>query len=108
MPKSEKESYKWLLSAERSQYCFSAGQAPMVTHIGDLQSDLYEEFATIPDAQNHLLVTSRQNRRLLGQKTSLYTYLSKQPCEGTYTVHVHGDARRGQTALLSPAGGSVC
>ncbi|MBO1346499.1 MAG: hypothetical protein EBE86_003415 [Hormoscilla sp. GUM202] len=63
---------KWLLSAERSQYCFSAGQARMVTHIGDLQSDLYEEFATIPDTQNHLLVSSRQNRRLLGQEVSLY------------------------------------
>ncbi|MBC6480908.1 MAG: hypothetical protein GDA56_27130 [Hormoscilla sp. GM7CHS1pb] len=64
----EKESYKWQLSAERSQYCFSAGQARMVTHIGDLQSDLYEEFATIPDTQNHLLVSFRQNR----QEVSLY------------------------------------
>jgi len=55
----------------------------MVTHIGDLQSDLYEEFATIPDTQNHLLVSSRQNRRLLGSRGIPLQYLSKHVRELT-------------------------
>ena len=56
LPIEEKESYKWLASAERSQRCLVAGGAKMVTHIGDRESDLYEEWATVPDKYNQLLV----------------------------------------------------
>ncbi len=98
LPIEEKESYKWLLSAEHSNRCLSAGGARLVTHIGDRESDLYEEWASVPDAQTHLLVRMRQNRRRLGQTASLYTYLSAQRCEGTYTVQVVDDPRRGRTA----------
>ena len=55
LPIEEKESDKWLASAERSQRCLVAGGAKMVTHIGDRESDLYEEWATVPDGYNHLL-----------------------------------------------------
>ena len=40
LPIEQKESYKWLASAERSQRYFQAGGAKMVTHIGDRESDL--------------------------------------------------------------------
>ena len=98
LPIEEKESYKWLLSAEQSNRCLRAGGVRLVTHIGDRESDLYEEWATVPDAQSHLLVRARQNRRLLGQSTSLYAYLSAQPCAGTYTVQVTEDPRKGRIA----------
>ena len=39
-PIEEKESYKWLASAEKSQRCLVAGGAKMVTHIGCCESDL--------------------------------------------------------------------
>jgi hypothetical protein len=93
-----KESYKWLASALGSQRCLSAGGARMVTHIGDRECDLYEEWATVPDAQTQVLVRVRQDRRLLGQPQSLYAYLSQQPCEGTYSVEVFADPRIGRTA----------
>jgi hypothetical protein len=35
LPIEQKESYKWLLSAEHSQRCLQEGAARMVTHIGD-------------------------------------------------------------------------
>ena len=35
LPIEEKESYKWLASAEQSQRCLTVGGAKMVTHIGD-------------------------------------------------------------------------
>jgi hypothetical protein len=98
LPIEEKESYKWLRSADATQRCFSVGNATMVTHIGDRESDLYEEFATVPNRYNHLLVRASQNRRLLGQTQSLYTYLNQQPSEGTYTVNVPADPRIGRTA----------
>jgi len=44
------------------------------------------------------LVRVCQDRRLLGQSQSLYTYLREQPCVGTYTIDVPADPRIGRTA----------
>ncbi len=99
LPIEEKESNKWLVSAAKSQNYLNAGGAKMVTHIGDRESDLYEAWARIGDGRReHLLVRSSQDRRLLGQEKSLYKYLEEQPCEGTYTVQLLAEPRRGQTA----------
>jgi hypothetical protein len=97
-PIEQKESYKWLASAERSQRCLMVGDSRLVTHIGDREADLYEEWATVPDRYNHVLVRVYQDRCLLGQPQSLYTHLSAQPCVGTYTIMVTADPRRGRTA----------
>ncbi len=100
-----KESYKWLLSAQRSQRCL-AGGAMMTTHIGDRESDLFEEFATVPNQQNHIIVRVCQDRRLLDQSVLLYEYLSQQPIEGTYIINVPADASVGRTAILCISNGS--
>jgi hypothetical protein len=94
LPIEEKESYKWLASASSSKRCFEVGGAKMVTHIGDRESDLFEEFATVPNKNNHLLIRACQDRRLLGRSESLFDYLSQQPCEGTYIINVPADSRR--------------
>ena len=94
LPIEAKESYKWLASAERSQRCLQAGDAKLVTHIGDREADIYEEWATVPDRYNHLLVRIKQDRRLFENTQSLYCYLSCQPCEGSYSIRVAGDARQ--------------
>ena len=88
LPIEEKESYKWLKSAAASARCFERGGARLVTHIGDRESDLYEEWATVPDAMNHLLIRVKQDRRLSKQSESLYGYLAQQPCAGTDAVQV--------------------
>ena len=98
LPIEQKESYKWLQSASASQRCLSLGGARQVTHIGDRESDLYEEWATVPDAKNHVLVRVRQDRRLLGQDAWLYAHLDQQPCQGTYAVEVFADPRTGRRA----------
>ena len=98
LPIEQKESYKWLAAAERSQRCFQVGDAHLVTHIGDREADLYEEWATVPDSYNHVLVRVCQDRCLFGQSESLYTHLSAQPCVGTYTLMVRADPRRGRVA----------
>lgn len=98
LPIEDKESYKWLASAERSKGCFESGEAQCVTHIGDREADIYQEWATVPDRYNHVLVRVRQDRRLFGQTQSLYEYLCAQRCEGSYTVNVTADARQGRTA----------
>ena len=96
LPIEVKESYKWLASAERSEVCLS--EAKMVTHIGDRESDLFEEWATVPNQRTHVLVRVCQNRRLLGEGQSLFSYLSAQPCEGAYPMRVEADPRIGRIA----------
>jgi hypothetical protein len=59
LPIKDKESYKWLASAEGSQRCLEGGEARLVTHIGDREADIYEEWATVPDRYNHVLVRVR-------------------------------------------------
>lgn len=98
LPIEQKESYKWLAAAERSQRCFEVGDARLVTHIGDREADIYEEWATVPDSYNHVLVRVCQDRCLFGQEQSLYSHLSAQPEVGTYTLTVTADPRRGRTA----------
>jgi hypothetical protein len=77
-PIEEKESYKWLRSVEQSQPSFRDGGAKIVTYIGDRESDIYEEWATVPNTKTHLLVRARKDRRLLGKEASLYKYLEQQ------------------------------
>lgn len=86
----------YLLNAQSAAE--SAGGVRLVTHIGDRESDLYEEWSRVPDAQNHVLVRVCQDRRLSGQADSLYTHLSQQPGVGTYSVAVLADPRTGRTA----------
>ena len=110
LPIEQKESYKWLASAERSQRCFEQGEADLVTHIGDREADLYEAWITIPNRWNHLLVRVHQDRRLVGQTQSLYASLSTQPQVGSYTMEVTLDARQGRKsrqALLAVSCASV-
>lgn len=104
LPIEQKESYKWLQSAEYSARCLLSGGARMVTHIGDRESDMYEEWARVPDAYNHLLLRVCRDRCLLGRADSLYEYLAQQPCEGTYPIDVPADARinrRAREALMA-------
>jgi hypothetical protein len=98
LPIEKKESYKWLAAAERSQRCFEVGGAKLVTHIGDREADIYEEWATVPDRSNHVLVRVRTDRCLLESTETLYSQLSKQPCASTYSMLVTADPRIGRTA----------
>ena len=98
LPIELKESYKWLESAEGSARCLLSGGARQVTHIGDRESDLYEEWARVPDKHNHLLLRVCRDRRLVDRSQSLYAYLAAQPCAGTYAVQVTADARSGRRA----------
>ena len=85
LPIEQKESFKWIASAERSASTLEAGGAKQITHIGDRESDIYEAWCHIPDGYHHLLVRVRQDRRLANSTRSLYEVLAQQPVEGTYS-----------------------
>jgi len=96
LPIAEKESYKWLLAAERSQPSLVTGGVECVTDVGDRESDLYEAWVRLPDVHTHLLVRACRDRRLQDSVTMLCETLSQQPCQGTYAVEVMADPRIGR------------
>lgn len=90
IPIEQKESYRWLDSIEQSKKILTGCE--MMTAISDREGDIYEVFSTVPDQRTHLLIRSRDNRRITEGK--LFNYLSEQSVAGTYELEVRGDIRK--------------
>ena len=50
-------------------------QARIVTIVADRESDIYEEWARLPDERTHLLTRACHDRVLAGTDTTLYRWL---------------------------------
>lgn len=82
LPIEDKESHRWLEVAEAGKNCLSA--ASMVTIVADRESDIYEEWARLPDERTHLLTRACRDRTLAtGGK--LYAWIDAQPAQGVYS-----------------------
>ena len=88
-PIEQKESYRWLDSIEQSKKILTGCE--LLTSISDREGDIYEVFSKVPDKKTHLLIRSRDNRRIAEGK--LFDYLSSQSIAGTYELEVRGDIR---------------
>ena len=85
LPIERKESYRWLKVAEAGKKCLS--EAAMVTVVADRESDIYEEWARLPDERTHLLTRVCRDRTLAtGGK--LFAWIDAQPVQGTYSFEV--------------------
>jgi Transposase DNA-binding/Transposase DDE domain len=92
LPIEEKESYKWIKACQESKKHLS--KAASITFIQDREGDIYEQFATVPDERTHLIIRSRDNRKLRdGGK--LYETLGSQPVAGSYSIELIKDIRKG-------------
>ena len=91
LPIEDRESYRWLDVACAGKQCLSG--ADRVTPIADRESDIYEEWARLPDARTDLLTRVCRDRTLAtGGK--LYAWIDAQAALGTYGFDV--PARPGQ------------
>lgn len=112
LPVEDKESYRWLSTAQAGKDCL--WEAAQVTIIADRESDIYEEWARLPDERTHLFTRVCRDRSLAtGGK--LYAWLDAQPMQGTYCFDVPArpgqrsahraslDVRFGRMAIKRPA-----
>jgi len=74
LPITAKESYRWLDSSFRTQELLT--QANRVTIIADRETDIYEEFVTVPDDRTHLIIRSLPNRCLADRSEKLFERLA--------------------------------
>lgn len=81
----DKESFKWLEGALSSKQRLS--NASMITYVSDRESDIYEYYDRIPDANNHLLIRAMHDRKLTSNiRLSEHMNLIK-PC-GSYQLEL--------------------
>jgi hypothetical protein len=102
----KKESYRWLEVAEAGKKCLS--ESAMVTIVADRESDIYEEYARLPDERTHLLTRVCRDRAVVNGKT-LYNWLNAQPKKGTYSFEVSArpGKRSAHTAMMEVRFGCI-
>ena len=87
-PLEAKESYRWIECGMESKKNLQG--ADHLTIIGDRESDIYQEFALLPDERTDLIIRSCQNRKVYGSDVNLYEALGQMPCRGDYNLKVRG------------------
>jgi len=86
-----KESYRWIECGLRSKEQLSL--AKKITIIADRESDIYEEFAAVPDNRTELLIRSRCDR-FLYDGDSLYKQIEETEICERYDLKVRATATR--------------
>ena len=100
LPIEDKESYRWLKVAQAGKQCLS--EAAMLTVVADRESDIYEEWARLPDARTHLLMRVCRDRNL-ASGDSLYAWLNAQPVQGEFEIDVPARPGPVSAALIAHA-----
>jgi Transposase DDE domain len=102
---ADKESCRWLDTAHSARTVLD--QAACITVVADRESDIYDEWATLPDHKLHLLTRVMQDRCLADGGT-LYEAANRLSFVGTRTVELKATPKRAaRTAILSLRFGTV-
>ena len=88
----DKESYRWITSAEATKKLLS--EATCITIIGDRESDIYDEFVTVPDHRTNLLIRAKINRKLWGENYNLFEKLGSSEQKASYTLDIRNNRKR--------------
>ena len=91
LPIEEKESYKWIETANKTKEVLS--EAASVIIIQDREGDIYEQFASVANEKTDLLIRARTNRTLK-DGSKLFSTFDDQPAQCVYTITIEGDKRK--------------
>ncbi len=94
----EKESYRWIRAGQNSKEILK--NARSITIIEDREGDIYEQFCLIPDDKTHLLIRSRDNRKL-ADGNGLYETIASEPLAGTCTIKIDSDKRKNKEGRIA-------
>lgn len=95
----DRESRRWLDTARAARTVLDP--AACITVMADRESDIYAEWATLPDHKLHLL-TRVMHDRSLADGTTLYEAADKLSCVSTRTIELKATPKRtARTATLS-------
>lgn len=95
LPIEEKESYRWISSAESTKK--NLLKARHITILADREADIFQLFDRIPDEKTDLIIRSRCDRKLFDQNVDLYEHLEEQPELGHYSVIVRENKKAGRS-----------
>ena len=103
LPIEEKESYRWIKTAEGAKKVLS--EAGCVTFIGDRESDIYEFIDRIPNENTYLITRVCRDRLIKNSDyKKLYEHLEHTEEAGRIRIEIPRDIRKGRKkreALLS-------
>jgi hypothetical protein len=91
-PIEQKESYRWIMACQRSKEVLK--QAASILFISDRESDIYEEFARVPDEKSDVLIRCKENRLLYCNKQKLYEYVGSQAEAGSISILIREAQKR--------------
>jgi len=91
LPIEEKESYRWILTAEKSKKVLS--EASCVTFIGDRENDIYEFIDRIPDEKTRIITRVWHDRRLDDHEDKIFSHLEKQEEAGRIVIKIPQEKR---------------
>jgi hypothetical protein len=99
LPIEEKESFRWIETAERGKSRLS--QTPLLTVVADREADIYELWDRLPDERTHVLVRASQDRLLVHseedkeeKERKLFGYMDSLPVEGSYILDLPATKKR--------------
>jgi hypothetical protein len=91
LPIEEKESYRWIWTAQRSEEVLSLAKS--ITYVGDRENDIYEYIDRIPGEKSHIITRSHHNRRLSNGK-KLREHIEGVETAGEMIVKIPREIRR--------------
>jgi len=69
-------------------------KATCLTFIGDRESDIYDEFVTVPDHRTHLLIRAKINRKLWEEDQNLFEKLASSKRRASYELDIRNNRKR--------------
>jgi hypothetical protein len=105
-PLAERESVRWLTTAQQAKPVLAS--AAMVTVVADREADIYASWATVPEANFHLLGRTMADRQLTDGGT-LFNAAAKFPVAGRRHIELrsHDLAHPKRTATVELRYGAV-